>query len=61
MSMTSFVAKSSTEVEQQRSITRAEVMMCKIISRLNLPITAADVLNKAVKNMFPDSKITQSL
>jgi len=61
MSMTSFVAKSSTEVEQQRSITRAEVMMCKIISGLNLPIAVADVLNKAVKNMFPDSKITQSL
>ena len=34
-------------------------MMCEIISGLNLPITAADILNKAVKNMFPDSNITQ--
>ena len=30
-------------------------------SGLNLPIASADVLNKAVKNMFPDSNITQSL
>ena len=29
--------------------------MCEIISGLNLPKTAADVL-KAVKNMFSDSK-----
>jgi hypothetical protein len=61
MSMTSLVAKSSTEVEQQRSINRGEVMMCKIITGLNLPIASADILNKAVKNMFPDSNITQSL
>jgi hypothetical protein len=29
--------------------------MCEIISGLNLPKTAADIL-KAVKNMFSDSK-----
>jgi hypothetical protein len=36
-------------------------MMCEIITWLNLPITAANVLNKAVKNRFPDSNITKSL
>jgi hypothetical protein len=36
-------------------------MMCEIISGLNLPITAADILNKAVKNMFPDSNIQKSI
>ena len=50
MAMTTFVAKSSTEREQQRLITRGEVMMCEVISEVNLPISATDVLNKAVKN-----------
>jgi hypothetical protein len=35
-------------------------MMCEIITGLNLPITEADVLNKAVKNRFPDSKFVKS-
>ena len=65
--MTLFVAKSSTEVEQQRSITELRKWgydmrnKYQIITGLNLPIASADVLNKAVKNMFPDSNITQSL
>jgi hypothetical protein len=35
-------------------------MMCEIITGLKLPITATDIHNKAVKNMFPDSKFVKS-
>eukprot|EP00745_Piridium_sociabile_P017086 TRINITY_DN2568_c0_g1_i14.p1 TRINITY_DN2568_c0_g1~~TRINITY_DN2568_c0_g1_i14.p1 ORF type:complete len:672 (-),score=163.69 TRINITY_DN2568_c0_g1_i14:435-2351(-) len=41
--------------------TRAEAMMCDIIAESNLPLAVADKLMKALKLMFPDSKIAQNM
>ncbi|KAJ8307462.1 hypothetical protein KUTeg_015546 [Tegillarca granosa] len=60
-SMASFVSQKSVETDHKRAVTRAEVMMCEIIAEMNLPITAADIFNKAFKLMFPDSKIAQDM
>lgn len=50
---------SNSELDHQRAITRAEILMCELIAELNLPLTAADTFNKAFKLMFPDSKIAE--
>lgn len=41
----------------ERSVTRAEALICHIIADSNLPIATADKLNEWVKVGFPDSKI----
>ena len=49
---------SQPEVSQiSTQIIKAEAMMTDFIIDLNLPITAADRLNKILKKAFPDSKI----
>ena len=56
MSMTSFVCCKLVNWNGATKIDHpgwgSEVMMCEIITGLNLPITEADVLNKAVKICF---------
>ena len=44
------------QTDNQRAVTRAEVLMCELVAKLNLPITAADTFNKAFKIMFPRFK-----
>ena len=43
----------------ERDVTRAEATMAQLIAEMNLPLSAADAFTKAVKVMFPDSKIAQ--
>ena len=43
----------------ERDVTRAEATMAQLIAEMNLPLSAADTFTKAVKVMFPDSKIAQ--
>eukprot|EP00745_Piridium_sociabile_P015858 TRINITY_DN23683_c0_g1_i6.p1 TRINITY_DN23683_c0_g1~~TRINITY_DN23683_c0_g1_i6.p1 ORF type:complete len:178 (-),score=31.82 TRINITY_DN23683_c0_g1_i6:224-757(-) len=59
-----FMKKGNEQVKEQvekltfeRSVTRAEAMICHIIADANLPIATADKLSEAVKVAFPDSKI----
>ena len=60
-SMKTFVGVPSTELNRQRAITRAETMLAELITELNLPLTSSDTFNKAVKLMFPDSKIAEGI
>ena len=41
-------------------VIRAEVMMSEMIVKLNLPLSAADILNKTVCQAFPDSTIAKN-
>jgi hypothetical protein len=59
--MKTFVGVPSTELNRQRAITRAETMLAELITELNLPLTSSDTFNKAVKLMFPDSKIAEGI
>ena len=45
--------------EGQQDIITAEAMMCNLLVEHNLPFAAADTFTKAVKHMFPDSKIAR--
>ena len=61
-SMTAFLKTDSAkekEEELELKTTRAELMMSELITELNLPLSAADLMTKAVKKMFPDSEISQ--
>eukprot|EP00745_Piridium_sociabile_P042107 TRINITY_DN8429_c0_g1_i5.p1 TRINITY_DN8429_c0_g1~~TRINITY_DN8429_c0_g1_i5.p1 ORF type:complete len:377 (-),score=57.46 TRINITY_DN8429_c0_g1_i5:308-1438(-) len=43
----------------ERSVMRAEAMICQIIADSNLSIATSDTLTTAMKAAFPDSKIAQ--
>lgn len=53
--LTTFTKK--TELDKTRAVTKAEAIMCQIISNLNLSLSSADMLTKNFTLMFPDSKI----
>jgi hypothetical protein len=50
-------AEDKAKVTFERSVTKAEAMICHIIADANLPLSTADKLTEAVKVAFPDSKI----
>ena len=50
----------SAEKDGDSSI-RAEVMLVDLVTELNLPLASLDKFNKAVKIMFPDSKIAKNV
>ena len=41
-------------------VTRAEVMLTETLVKLNVPLSAADTLEKVVKIAFPDSAIAKN-
>ena len=45
--------------EGQQDVITAEAMMCDLLVEHNLPFAAADTFTKAVKHMFPNSKIAR--
>ena len=58
--MTNFISSGNNISEQNKAVIRAEVMFTDMITELNLPIAAADTINKVVKKAFTDSQIAKS-
>lgn len=60
---TGFMWKKTAETEDQLTmqIITAEVTMCEMIADLNLPLSTADSLTQAFRQMFPDSKIARGM
>ena len=54
--LTAFCQRSSSP-SLQNQVTRAEAVMCSLVAELNLPLSTADTLTRALPKMFPDSKI----
>ena len=46
-------------MKSELDVIRAETMMVDLAVELNLPFSSLDSLSKAVKKMFPDSKIAK--
>ena len=58
-SISNLFKRSEPSCDLTSQTTAAEVIMTDLIVNLNLPITAADKITKAVKKAFPDSKIAK--
>ena len=57
--ITGFFVQKQSDKSEDSGVIRAEVMMTDLVVELNLPLAAMDKFNKAVKVMFPDSKIVK--
>lgn len=58
--MSKFVSGQSFDTLES-SVLKAEVMFTETLVKLNLPISAADTLNKIIPAAFPDSAILISM
>lgn len=51
----------SDKLSRQRSVTKAELLLCNVIAQMNLSLSSAPVIADVMKQMFPDSKIAQGM
>ena len=51
----------SDKLSRQRSVTKAELLLCNVIAQMNLSLRSAPVIADVMKQMFPDSKIAQGM